>query len=80
MISWLKKLAKPKSSDSAAGPAARSPHVEIPHEKIVQRAYEIWVRKGHPHGQDDQNWREAEAELRAEFAHGGSEPLPNRPR
>ncbi len=42
--------------------------VELPHDKISARAYEIWVRKGRPHGLDAQNWLEAEAELRAEFA------------
>jgi hypothetical protein len=39
------------------------------------------VRKGKPHNQDVQNWMEAEAELRAEFAaqsdHG---PLPRKSR
>lgn len=33
-------------------------------EQIGVRAYEIWLRKGRPLGQDTQNWLEAEAELR----------------
>jgi hypothetical protein len=54
---------------------------EIPHDKIEARAYEIWVRKGKPHGQDLQNWAEAEAELRAEFAaNPESEPPPRKSR
>ncbi len=34
-------------------------------EQIDIRAYEIWLRKGRPLGQDTQNWFEAEAELKA---------------
>lgn len=73
VISWLKKVTK---SQPATPPAA----VELPHDKITQRAYEIWVRKGRPEGQDEQNWTEAEAELRAELTGKPAEPLPNRPR
>ena len=62
-------------------PATAVPSVHIPHDKIEARAYEIWVRKGKPHGQDLQNWVEAEAELRAEFAaRSDSEPPPRKPR
>lgn len=35
------------------------------HEQIAKRAYEIWVAKGRPVGLDEENWRQAEAELRA---------------
>lgn len=55
--------------------------VEIPDDKIAARAAEIWDRKGRPHGQDEQNWAEAEAELRAEFASNSDrEPLPRKSR
>jgi hypothetical protein len=68
--------AKPTPRPAAAGPA-----VHVPHDKIEARAYEIWVRKGKPHGQDLQNWAEAEAELRAEFtARPDPEPPPRKPR
>jgi len=61
--------------------APATPTPEIPHDKIAARAYEIWVRKGKPHDQDLQNWTEAEAELRAEYAaHPGPEPLPRKSR
>ena len=33
------------------------------YEQISQRAYEIWVAKGYPQGQDLENWKQAEAEL-----------------
>ena len=79
MISWLRR--RRLSSDETAAPvitpapaaAPLSPAfvaepVELPHDKVAARAYEIWVRKGRPDGLDAQNWLEAEAELRAEFA------------
>ena len=33
------------------------------HDDIARKAYEIWLAKGRPLGQDEQNWCEAEAEL-----------------
>jgi hypothetical protein len=48
-----------------AKPAA-PPH-KIPQEKIAMRAYDKWVKRGCKHGRDQQDWLEAEAELRAEF-------------
>jgi hypothetical protein len=36
------------------------------HAAIARRAYEIWVKKGHPIGHELMNWREAEVQLRAE--------------
>jgi hypothetical protein len=42
------------------------PHV--PHERIAQRAYEKWMKRGCPHGTDVQDWIEAERELVAEIA------------
>jgi hypothetical protein len=47
---------------------------KIPHEKIAMRAYEKWCSRGRPCGTDRQDWLEAEAELRAEFARSGSTP------
>lgn len=94
MLSWIRKRLA-KNDAPAAGqnglngtvhatdtPAASAPApVEIPHDKIAARAAEIWHRKGRPHGQDVQNWMEAEAELRAEYAaNPDPEPLPRKPR
>jgi hypothetical protein len=36
----------------------------ITHEMIAHRAFEIWKRKGKPEGLCQQNWQEAEAELK----------------
>ena len=46
-------------------------HVQIPHEKIAMRAYEKWCKRGRPHGTHQQDWTEAEAELRNEMNRSG---------
>jgi hypothetical protein len=43
---------------------------QVPHDKIAQRAYEKWVKRGRKDGNDVQDWVEAEAELRAELTRG----------
>ncbi len=35
-------------------------------EQVAQRAHDIWVKNGCKHGQDEQNWLEAERQLKAE--------------
>lgn len=54
--------------------------IEIPTEKIAQRAYEKWVSRGCTSGSSDQDWLEAEAELRAEYESAAAERLPHRSR
>ncbi len=44
------------------------PAVKVPHEKIAMRAYEKWVKRGRPFGSPEQDWNEAEAELKAEMS------------
>ena len=39
--------------------------------RIRERAYEIWVREGKPHGRDAEHWERAKAEILA--AAGGVE-------
>jgi hypothetical protein len=46
--------------------AAAGKTVKIPCEQIAQRAHDIWVKSGCKHGQDEQNWFEAERQLKAE--------------
>lgn len=80
MLNWLRRRRNRSDTSVATANPLPAP-VPIPHDKIAARAYEIWVRKGKPHGQDLQNWAEAEAELRAEFAaRPDSEPPPRKPR
>jgi hypothetical protein len=38
----------------------------IGHERVTERAKAIWVQRGRVAGQDQANWYEAEAQLRAE--------------
>jgi hypothetical protein len=42
--------------------------VKITPEQIAQRAHELWVKNGCKHGQDEQNWLEAERQLKAEMS------------
>jgi hypothetical protein len=39
----------------------------IQHEEIAKRAYEIYVGSGAQPGRDQENWLQAEAELRSEL-------------
>jgi hypothetical protein len=50
-----------KSASSTRGP-------QPTHEHISKRAHEIWVKRGSKPGQEEKNWLEAEAQLRAEMA------------
>ena len=40
----------------------------VTYEQTAQRAREIWMRKGCRPGEDEQNWLEAETQLKAEMA------------
>jgi hypothetical protein len=44
-----------------SGPAAT---VTPTHEDIARRAYEIYAEKGHPQGQSEQIWLQAEQDIR----------------
>jgi len=60
--------ASPKSQQatvtakSGAGKSAK-----ISHEQVALRAREIWMKRGCLPGQDEQNWLEAERQLKAEL-------------
>ena len=53
----------PTMQPSQAGKSSSA----IPHEKIAHRAYQKWCQRGCQHGAHQQDWLEAEAELRAEM-------------
>lgn len=53
---------------------SNSPQLKIPHEKIAQRAYEKWIKRGRPHGSDVVDWIEAENELRSEMMRTSAHP------
>jgi hypothetical protein len=52
--------------------------IRIPHEKIAMRAYDKWCSRGRPCGTDQQDWLEAEAELKAEMSRGAASTPPRR--
>ncbi len=55
--------------------------MNLPREKIAQRAYEKWCKRGKPHGTDKQDWTEAENEIKAEMTRsGGMQPGQNQAR
>ena len=49
-------------------PRQATTSVKIAHEQIARRAHEIWVQQGCGHGQEQQNWFEAERQLKAQLA------------
>ncbi len=54
-----------KSKQAASPQKGESPgKTAITQEMIARRAFEIWERNGRPEGQSEQNWHEAEAQLR----------------
>ena len=57
-----------------AQPVGSSPGtaVRVPREKIAQLAYEKWLKRGRTHGNDLQDWVEAEAELAAQMSRSAS--------
>jgi len=56
------------SNHSTKTPQTTSkPTVTLTHEQIAQRAVHIWRQSGCLPGRDEQNWQEAEAQLRAEL-------------
>src|SRR5688572_5674256 len=60
-------MAQPATPQSPAGQAQQG---QVPAEKIAMRAYEKWCERGCPHGTDQNDWYEAEQELKAEMARG----------
>jgi hypothetical protein len=44
---------------------AASPDVPLSHERVAERAYELYVERGSEDGHDVEDWLRAEAELTA---------------
>ncbi|MEM6553571.1 MAG: DUF2934 domain-containing protein [Planctomycetota bacterium] len=60
------KAVEPKAKSKQAKPDKPKAVVVLSHDAIAARAYEVWLQKGRPLGQDTANWAAAEAALRAE--------------
>jgi hypothetical protein len=64
----VKKAAPVAAKKPAAKKAVATPIALVAaapaHDQISRRAYEIWARRGFTHGAHDQDWAEAERELK----------------
>jgi hypothetical protein len=49
--------------------AATAGQTEPSSQQIADLAYRIWEAEGHPDGREREHWTQAEARLRALFAH-----------
>jgi hypothetical protein len=52
--------------EAGAATATVTAPAALAHDRIAQRAREIWERRGCPQGQDREIWLEAEAQLTKE--------------
>jgi hypothetical protein len=46
-------------------PHSRISQIDVSHEEVARRAYEIWESRGRPEGDGSQDWDAALAELSA---------------
>jgi len=60
-------LSTPTSQPQATGTARTATPT---HEQIAKRAYEKWCKRGRPQGTHQQDWLEAEMEIKRELANG----------
>lgn len=60
--------ARPQQTPSSTPPLAAIRTVTITYEQTAERAREIWMRNGCRPGEDEQNWLEAETQLKAEMS------------
>ena len=65
----MSRVATPPQTKTQSAPTTS----HVPQEKIAQRAYEKWMKRGCTHGCHLQDWAEAERELHAEST-GASKP------
>jgi len=64
-------VAMPAPKGTSAAPTISVEFLPEPsYEEIATRAYTLWVNGGRPAGRDQENWIEAERQLRAERASG----------
>jgi hypothetical protein len=78
----MSRVVTPPTAKPVTPPAAKPAtpqQFKIPQDKIAKRAYEKWAKRGYGHGRDQQDWLEAEAELRTEYGYtAGNAPSPGR--
>ena len=57
------RATKPASRTVAGGPAASRGRQDDLHERVQQRAYEMWESEGRPAGREHDHWLRAEREI-----------------
>jgi hypothetical protein len=60
---------KSGSEKKRATPADASLNGEVLHQRIAEKAYEVYLDRGQTHGHDVDDWLEAEQMVLAETAH-----------
>jgi Protein of unknown function (DUF2934) len=61
------------SSTTTTGSTHAGHGTSIPHDRIAMRAYEKWCQRGCPAGTDQDDWYQAEQELKAEMSRGATQ-------
>jgi hypothetical protein len=60
------KVAPPRRRELEAAKSTPG-EIQVPHEEIAKRAFEKFAGRGFVHGFQDQDWYDAEDELRSEY-------------
>ena len=53
-----------RGARAAAGDQVTDTRQDLTYDDIAARAYDLWVRRGHAHGSDFDDWLEAERQVR----------------
>ncbi len=64
-------MPKPTEKSSLVGSESLSAEARPSREEIELRAYQIYIERGGAHGQDVDDWLQAEHELSVEYANIG---------
>ena len=57
---------KTKAPETKIARAAQTQHQSV-EQRVRERAYILWEKRGRPHGNDRQDWIEAEAQIKREL-------------
>jgi Protein of unknown function (DUF2934) len=66
----MSRTVTPSQTPTQAPPTQQMNQLKVPHDKVAQRAYEKWLKRGKPCTNGEQDWYEAEKELFTEMGRG----------
>ena len=66
-VGSVKSVGKPKVPACGSKVNPSEPAAELTHERIAEQARAIWQSRGCRAGEDERNWSEAKAQLKAEL-------------